>query len=51
MWNCFILDLELENARGTVETSFSFFIACFYNKMNKNRSKYFPAVMFLFHKY
>ena len=29
----FIHELELENDRGAVETSFSFFIARFYNQM------------------
>ena len=33
MRNYFIHELELENDRGAVETSFVFFIACFYNKM------------------
>ena len=33
MRNYFIHELELENDRGAVETSFLFFIACFYNKM------------------
>ena len=33
MRNCFIHELELENDRGAVETSFVFLIACFYNKM------------------
>ena len=33
MRNSFILELELENDRGAVETSFVFFIACFYNKI------------------
>ena len=33
MRNYFIHELELENDRGAVETSFVFFIACFYNKI------------------
>ena len=33
MRNYFIHELELENDRGAIETSFVFFIACFYNKM------------------
>ena len=34
MQNCFIHELELENDRGTIDTSFLlFFIACFYNKI------------------
>ena len=33
MRNYFIHELELENDRGAVETSFLFFIACFYNKI------------------
>ena len=33
MRNYFIHELELENDRGAVETSFVFFIACFYHKM------------------
>ena len=35
MRNCFIHELELENDRGAVETSFLFFIACFYNVKRK----------------
>ena len=33
MRDCFIRELELENDRGVVETSFVLLIACFYNKM------------------
>ena len=33
MRNCSIHELELENDRGAVETSFLFLIACFCNKM------------------
>ena len=36
MQNYFIHQLELENDRGAVETSFVFFIACFYNKIRKD---------------
>ena len=39
MRNSFIHELELENDRGAVETSFVFFIACFYNKRVKLPSK------------
>ena len=35
MRNYFIHELELENDRGAVETSFVFFIACFSNKIKK----------------
>ena len=33
MRNSFIHELELENDHGAAETSFVFFIACFYNKI------------------
>ena len=41
MRNSFIHELELENDRGAVETSFVFFIACFYNKMSCIFVQYF----------
>ena len=38
MRNSFIHELELENDCGAVETSFVFFIACFYNKMIQGKA-------------
>ena len=46
MRNCFIQELELENDRGEVETSFLFFIACFYNNNEKPRK--IPKTRFAF---
>ena len=52
MRNYFIHELELENDRGAVETSFVFFIACFYKNMQLccgkiKKSTYFKIYLYL----